>query len=234
VLTTGFNVRDIDFLVLLRATKSPVLYVQILGRALRTADGKADALIADFTDTIATLGPVDAIKGRVPTGGRKGEAPTKLCPECGNPNPASATQCVECGFQFPPPERITHGTQASAAAVLSGQKEEMFTTVPVDDVRYRLHRKEGSPTSLRVEYYSGMLCQASEWVCMSHSGYARKKAEGWWRVRSTIDAIPPSAEDAIEWLQYSDAVLRKPAAIIVNKAAKYPAIVSYQWEKEAA
>jgi DNA repair protein RadD len=234
VLTTGFNVKDIDFLVLLRATKSPVLYVQILGRALRTAPGKADALIADFTDTIATLGPVDEIKGRVPTGNRKGEAPHKLCPNCGSQNPASATECMDCGFQFPPPERIKHGAQASAAAVLSSQRDSMFETVPVSEVRYKLHEKPGSPPSLRVEYYDGLLKKASEWCCLSHTGFARTKAERWWQQRSKIDAIPGSAQEALEWIEYSDAILRKPEAIIVTKAEKYPSIVSYHWQKEAA
>ena len=234
VLTTGFNVRDIDFLVLLRATKSPVLYVQILGRALRTADGKTDALIADFTDTIATLGPVDAIKGRVPTGKRKGEAPTKLCGNCGNPNPASAKECVECGHPFPEPELIKHGVTASAAAVLSSQKENLFETVPVTEVRYRLHHKEGKPPSLRVEYYDGMLKKAAEWCCLSHEGFARTKAEKWWQQRSKIDAIPGSTEEAIEWLEYDNSILRAPEAIIVTKAEKYPSIVSYHWERQAA
>jgi DNA repair protein RadD len=229
VLTTGFNVRDIDFLVLLRATKSPVLYVQILGRALRTADGKTDALIADFTDTIATLGPVDEIKGRVKVGGRKGQAPTKICPNCGNPNPASAIECIEgCGHVFPPPERITHGSEASAAPVLSSQKESMFKVVPVDDVRYKLHQKEDKPDSLRVEYYSGVMRVASEWVCLSHDGYPRKKAESWWRQRATIDAIPSSTSDALEWLNYSNAILRKPTALTVSKE-KYSSILSYDW-----
>jgi DNA repair protein RadD len=234
VLTTGFNVRDIDFLVLLRATKSPVLYVQILGRALRTADGKTDALIADFTDTIATLGPVDAIKGRVPTGKRKGEAPTKLCGNCGNPNPASAKECVECGHPFPEPELIKHGVTASAAAVLSSQKENLFETVPVTEVRYRLHHKEGKPPSLRVEYYDGMLKKAAEWCCLSHEGFARTKAEKWWQQRSKIDAIPSSTEEAIEWLEYDNSILRAPEAIIVTKAEKYPSIVSYHWERRAS
>lgn len=231
VLTTGFNVRDIDFLVLLRATKSPVLYVQILGRALRTADGKVDALVADFTDTIATLGPVDAIKGRVPTGKRKGEAPTKLCGNCGNPNPASAKECVECGHPFPEPDLIKHGVTASAAAVLSSQKENLFETVPVTEVRYRLHHKEGKPPSLRVEYYDGMLKKAAEWCCLSHEGFARTKAEKWWQQRSKIDAIPGSTEEAIEWLEYDQSILRAPEAIIVTKAEKYPSIVSYHWER---
>ena len=234
VLTTGFNVRDIDFLVLLRATKSPVLYVQILGRALRTADGKVDALIADFTDTIATLGPVDAIKGRVPTGGRKGEAPTKLCGNCGNPNPASAKECVECGHLFPEPDLIKHGVTASAAAVLSSQKQDVFETVPVTEVRYRLHNKEGKPPSLRVEYYDGLLKKAAEWCCLSHEGFARVKAEKWWQQRSKIDAVPGSTHEAIEWLEYDNSILRAPEAIIVTKSQKYPSIVSYHWERSAS
>lgn len=232
VLTTGFDVPAVDFIALLRATKSPVLYVQIAGRGMRITDGKEDCLWADFTDTTANMGPVDAVKGRLPTGGRKGQAPSKLCPECGSQNPAAAPFCTDCGYQFPEPERIKHGVEASSAAVLSSQREAMFTTVPVTEVRYRLHEKEGSPPSLRVEYYSGMLRQASEWVCLSHQGYARIKAETWWRQRSTIDATPGNTDEALAWLDYSDAILRKPAEIIVAKSGKYPTIVSYQWEQE--
>jgi DNA repair protein RadD len=232
VLTTGFDAPEMDFIALLRATKSPVLYVQIAGRGMRLAPGKTDCLWADFTDTTSIMGPVDAVKGRLPQGGRKGEAPTKLCPSCGSQNPASATECVDCGFQFPEPERIKHGVQASAAAILSSQQETMFDTRPVTEVRYRLHHKPGSPTSLRVEYYDNMIRVASEWVCLGHDGFARKKAERWWTQRTTIDAIPSNAEQALEWLEYSDAVLRRPASIIVTKRDKYPQIVSYHWQQE--
>lgn len=232
VLTTGFDVPQVDFIALLRATKSPVLYVQIAGRGMRIADGKTDCLWADFTDTTSIMGPVDAVKGRLPTGGRKGEAPTKMCPECGSLNPAAAPECIDCGYLFPEPERIKHGTRASAAAVLSSQQETMFNTVQVTDVRYRLHQKPGSPDSLRVEYYDGLMRVASDWCCLSHQGYARTKAEAWWRQRSTIDAIPGSTDEALEWLEYSDAILRKPAQLIITKSGKYPTIVSYQWEQE--
>ena len=238
VLTTGFDAPEIDFIALLRATKSPVLYVQMAGRGMRCvgadinesiANGKADCLWADFTDTTAIMGPVDAVKGRMPTGKRKGEAPHKLCPSCGSQNPASATECVDCGYLFPEPERIKHGTEASSAAILSSQKETMFETVPITDVRYRLHQKEGKPPSLRVEYYDGLLKKAAEWVCLSHAGYARTKAESWWRQRATINAIPSNTDEALEWLEYSNEILRKPSEIIVNKSSKYPTIVSYQW-----
>lgn len=232
VLTTGFDVPAVDFIALLRATKSPVLYVQIAGRGMRLADGKENCLWADFTDTTALMGPVDAVKGRLPTGGRKGEAPTKLCPSCGSQNPASAPECMDCGFVFPEPERIKHGTQASAAAVLSSQQETNFEVRPVSEVRYKLHVKPGSPTSLRVEYYDNLIRVASEWVCLGHEGFARKKAERWWTQRTTIDAIPGDAEQALEWLEYSDAILRQPASIVVTKKDKYPQIVSYHWQKE--
>jgi DNA repair protein RadD len=232
VLTTGFDVPELDFIALLRATKSPVLYVQIAGRGMRLAPGKTDCLWADFTDTTAIMGPVDAVKGRLPTGGRKGEAPTKLCPSCGSQNPTAVPECLDCGFLFPEPERIKHGVTASAAAVLSSQKEAMFDTVPVTEVKYRLHEKPGSPPSLRVEYYDGMLRQASEWVCLSHPGYARRKAEMWWTARTRIDAIPGTAEEALEWLEYDGRILRAPAAIVLTKGAKYPTVVSYHWEAE--
>lgn len=241
VLTTGFDVPEVDFIALLRATKSPVLYVQIAGRGMRCVganineskeNGKADCLWADFTDTTANMGPVDSVKGKLPSGKRKGEAPHKMCPECGSQNAAGATECLDCGHLFPEPERIKHGVEASSAAILSTQRDTMFITVPVSDVRYEPHQKEGSPTSLRVEYYDGVMRAASEWVCLSHQGFARTKAEGWWRQRTTIDAIPGSTEQALEWLDYSEAILRRPAAIIVNKSAKYPTIVSYHWEKE--
>lgn len=232
VLTTGFDVPELDFIALLRATKSPVLYVQIAGRGMRLAPGKTDCLWADFTDTTALMGPVDAVKGRIATGGRKGEAPSKLCPECGSKTSAAAMQCLDCGFMFPEPERIKHGAEASAAAVLSSQQEDLFRSCVVTDMRYRIHHKDGSPPSLRVEYYDGMLRVASEWCCLSHTGYARVKAEKWWMQRSTIDAIPRSAEEAVEWLEYSDAILRKPAAVLVTKNDKYPKIVSYHWQHD--
>ena len=234
VLTTGFDVPEVDFIALLRATKSPVLYVQIAGRGMRIAEGKTDCLWADFTDTTANMGPVDAVKGRLPNTKGTGQPPFKLCPKCGSQNAAGATECLDCGYLFPEPERIKHGVAASNAAVLSSQREGMFHTLPVTEVRYRAHHKEGSPPSLRVEYYDGIVRAASEWVCLSHDGYARTKAESWWRGRTTIDAIPGSTEQALEWLDYSEDILRKPAAIIVNKSGKYPTIVSYHWEKEAA
>lgn len=238
VLTTGFDVPAVDFIGLLRATKSPVLYVQIAGRGMRclgadlaqsVENGKPDCMWADFTDTTMRMGPVDAIKGRTAVGGsRGGEAPKKICPHCGSQNPTSTLFCVDCAAKFPEPERVKHGASASGAAVLSDQVSKV-ETVPVQEVRYRIHHKAGSPDSLRVDYVSGMLTVAKEWVCLSHTGFARLKAEKWWTERATIEQIPASAEAAMEWLGYDLTILRAPAEIQVSTAGKYPSVVGYQW-----
>lgn len=48
VLTEGTDLPACDAVVLARPTRSPVLYTQIVGRALRPLDGKSDALVLDI------------------------------------------------------------------------------------------------------------------------------------------------------------------------------------------
>lgn len=59
-LTTGVD-WDVRCISLVRPTKSEMLYVQIIGRGLRTAPGKADCLILDHSDTTLRLGFVTDI-----------------------------------------------------------------------------------------------------------------------------------------------------------------------------
>ncbi len=48
-------------MILARPTKSEILYTQIIGRGLRTADGKDHCLILDHSDTTLRLGFVTDI-----------------------------------------------------------------------------------------------------------------------------------------------------------------------------
>ncbi|PWT72141.1 MAG: hypothetical protein C5B60_09945 [Chloroflexi bacterium] len=105
-LTVGVDY-DVRCLVLARPTKSEMLYVQIIGRALRTAEGKEHALILDHTDTTARLGMVTDIHhehlddGRFrqkKTAERKPALP-RPCPKCAFLIPVGAKLCPECGFE---------------------------------------------------------------------------------------------------------------------------------------
>lgn len=229
VLTTGFDVPEIDCIALLRNTKSPVLYVQMAGRGMRLSSSKADCLWLDFTDTTANLGPVDAITGRAKKKSKNSMAPTKICETCGNPNHASARLCVECGAPFDIAESDPHGVQASAAAVLSSQ---LITTVRhyVNRVTYHRHEKPGKPASLRVEYWDGLRRVAREWVGLeSDSQFARSKASHWWWHR-TGQVTPPSVDDAMITIEILGGI-KEPTAVITNESGKYPEIVSYEWSQ---
>lgn len=244
-LAIGFDVPDVDCLIWLRPTISPVLYVQGSGRGLRIADGKTDCLWIDYTDTTARLGPIDKIKGR-----KKGKGPTDpqapyaICDECGaQVRPASLTHCPECGALLREPEAKPF-VGASVAAVLSRQLTAKVVRYPVDKVTYHRHVKPGSPDSMRVEYWSGLRVVAKEWVCFAHQGFAGEKARQWWlkRVAQTDDDLtrPPAATiKALELLAGYEPFARAPlsavvpAFIHVNEYGKYPEIIRFEWETTA-
>lgn len=245
VLTTGFDSPAIDFIALLRATKSLVLYNQIAGRGMRVVgadigesirNGKRDCVWADFTNTTEELGPVDQIRGREPPRKVKGEAPFRICDNCGNRNHASALTCRECGHKFPEPERIKHGQEATGAAVMGAEVDARRPTYEITDVVYRVHHKRGaepgkSSTSMRVEYMCGFKCVAKEWVLMDHTGYGRRAAEAWWsrRVSEPGIPVPSSSKEAVEWAE-AGALLR-PYSIQVSLEKDYPEIIYYEWTK---
>ncbi len=229
-LATGFDVPDVDCVIWLRPTKSPVLYVQGAGRGLRIADGKTDCLWLDFSDTTERLGPVDAIKGRAKREKTDAGAPYKLCPECAaQVTPANAEICPFCGYEFPPPEAI-EARKASNAAVMSHQIAPKINAYDVSRVSYGIHKKEGKPDSLKVTYWAGMRVIASEWVCFDHSGFARAKAETWFVKRrpARFTAIPSSVAQFFDW--HADGFqLAEPTQIKVDESGKYPEIIGYQF-----
>jgi DNA repair protein RadD len=234
-LATGFDVPDVDCIVWCRPTISPVLYVQGAGRGLRPAPGKTDCLWLDFSDTTERLGPIDAIKGRKKTAKRKDQAaPFTVCDACGaQVIPASAMFCPECGAQLREETRVFKG--ASDSAILSTQIAPKLVTYPVDNVTYAIHKKEGSPDSLRVEYWSGLRVVAREWVCFEHPGFAGEKARKWWAKRdSACWGIPHSTQDALFYAKGQAgkyAGIEEPTSITVNESGKYPDIIGYNWSE---
>ncbi len=197
VLTTGFDAPQVDCVALLRPTMSPGLYYQMVGRGFRLAPGKDDCLVLDFGGNVLRHGPVDALAIADKGEREGGQAPAKECPQCQAVIAAGFAACPHCGFVFPPPEREKHEREASSAGVLSGQ----VTTTEhlVRDIFYAVHLKRGAPPeapkTLRVEYEVGLNQVHKEWVCFEHSGFARGKAEAWWRARCRLP-VPSTAAEA--------------------------------------
>ncbi len=224
VLLIGFNAPHSDLLAMGRPTQSAGLWVQAVGRILRLSPGKIDGLVLCFGGNIARFGPVDAItikdkkKSDVP-----GEMPEKICPECESPNPISARECIECGFEFPPV--VTKiDTKASTGAMLTTQMIPAAAEwVDVDKVTYRLNPgKADKPDTMRVDYFCG-LARHSEFICIEHSGYPRQKANQWWNRRNRYDCgLPDVVKDA---LKRTDELI-VPSQIQVKPNGKYTEIVA--------
>jgi superfamily II DNA or RNA helicase len=112
VLTTGFDA-DVRCIILARPTKSEILYTQMIGRGLRTAEGKDHCLILDHSDTTLRLGFVtDIHKSELHDGSankatveRKAPLP-KECQQCHFLKPPKAVKCPACGFQPTPQNKV--------------------------------------------------------------------------------------------------------------------------------
>ena len=228
-LSVGFDVPDVDCIIWCRPTRSPVLYVQGMGRGTRIADGKTDCLVLDFTDTVERLGPVDTIQGRAKKRSGTQEAPYSICPDCGERNAPAALICIHCGGQIREEEAKPLDAKVSLAALLSNQASiSELIWHDVTRVDYGLHRKEGKPDSLRVDYYAGLLRVATEWVCFSHIGYARQKAENWW-MRRENKSMPSGTQEALEWLEFHN--IEEPVRIATRKNGKYTEVKDYEFNR---
>jgi superfamily II DNA or RNA helicase len=105
-LTTGVD-WDVRCLILARPTKSEMLFVQIIGRALRTADGKYCAIILDHSDTTQRLGFVTDIhhehlddgKPKEKAEAKPREALPRECKNCTALIPPKVRACPECGHE---------------------------------------------------------------------------------------------------------------------------------------
>lgn len=218
VLTTGFDVPDIDCLVFLRPTMSPGLFVQMAGRGTRIADGKTDCLILDFARNLDRHGPVDTIGAPRPGSGEPGEAPMKKCPECGATMYAGAMTCPTCGLEMPrDPEKKLVG-KASNAKAMAGDEPERREVV---GIHFAVHQKEGKPDSLRVEYDTGLQI-VRQWICPNHGDYARYKAEKWWNRMIPGMLMPADMETAVCVAREN---CRMPVAIWTRMNGKFEEVV---------
>jgi DNA repair protein RadD len=108
-LTTGID-WDVRCIILARPTKSEMLFVQMIGRGLRTADCKDDCLILDHSDNHLRLGFVTDIHHETLDDGRERpkaepkakEALPKKCAKCSFLKPPKMLICPACGFKPEP------------------------------------------------------------------------------------------------------------------------------------
>jgi DNA repair protein RadD len=211
VATTGFDAPGVDLLALCRPTTSTALHVQMLGRGMRPAPGKADCLVLDFAGNVGRLG--------LPTAPRISVQPKREAAETAVEVDAPAVERDRTPYR----ERIG----VRPAGSLDGP-----APVPVVDVGYRRHDKPGAPPSLRVSYRLNGHPARAEWLALWHPNpWARNQARRRWHERAPQGT--PTPRNIEEALRLAPRLAVPPAVRVVSRPGK-PDAVEPVWEREVA
>jgi superfamily II DNA or RNA helicase len=108
----GFDLPELACVVLARPTRSLQLYLQMIGRGLRTAEGKRDCLVLDHSGCVHfhgfaadprvwTLDGEHALVEPEQTARERRDAKQLNCPECACVF-SGGRLCPECGYYFAP------------------------------------------------------------------------------------------------------------------------------------
>lgn len=117
VLTTGFD-SDVRCIVDAKPTRSEMLFVQTIGRGLRTAPDKKDCLILDHAGNFLRLGmPTDIDYDELDDGSCRSGSERRperrvplprLCEKCNAVLPPKTNVCTECGHEHEVVSLVQH------------------------------------------------------------------------------------------------------------------------------
>lgn len=238
ILTTGFDHPPIDAICMLRPTMSPTLWVQMLGRGTRPFEGeyaghvwyrKRNCLVMDFAGNSVRLGPIDDPRIPNPKSKNGGDAPVKICENCGEYNHIRVRFCTDCGMEFEFKQKLTR--KADTAELLSNPIAEVYV-YDVSMVGCGKHTSKKTGNKMLKFTYSvhGTRERYLEFMNFEASGMALHKAHDWWRQRSAEPI--PTTNDEVFIAFYAPGKLRKPLKIRVHTNTQFPEILGVaQWEE---
>lgn len=242
ILTTGFDYPNIDMIVLLRATLSTGLYMQMMGRGLRlkTEENK-DCLVLDFAENVMRHGPITEIEyptAKKGKGKKEGNAPCKECPNCLEVIPAMSMKCPECGYEFPPRTklwRLYDGDVNGGESKLWIVESWLFDKTK--------SRKNGKGMWVISYYVERSLYSIKQFILFEHTGYAYSKSV---KIMRTIcekrgldfsDYYLGLNEEGKKLYDFDKAISDiskkgKPLYVITEKNGKFDNVTDLFWEDE--
>lgn len=216
IVSEGWDYPPTDAVVLLRPTRSAVLYVQTVGRALRIAEGKTDALVLDYGNVVATLGPLDnpKILGSRRTKKEK-EEKELVCPKCFEYQFPKKQYCPKCDYKFyedKPKDFLKSLTTKSESNAALLSKEVKPKVVEIQSVRFSKYISKNGNPCLRVDYeQKGFIpFSVSEYFSYNHDfGYKNMQ-------RRMIDLHAPIADDLDGQVNVKPGRIPKSIEVIID------------------
>lgn len=231
VLTTGFDYPDIDLIAMLRPTMSASLYVQMAGRGMRVKSHTDHCLVLDFAGVVATHGPITAVQPPKKAGEGNGEAPVKVCDNCGELCAIAVAICPACLTPFPEPERKKLELRNDDIMGLEGSDLE------VTSWSWRKHVSRASGKEMLSCTYYGSLSDKpiTEYLPVLHEGYAGQRAlQQLFNMANAADAyladvVKMEGSEGLEHLATQMNGSRPPKAIEYRMDGKFHRVIKRSW-----
>jgi DNA repair protein RadD len=232
VLTTGFDYPDIDLIAMLRPTMSASLYVQMAGRGMRVKSHTDHCLVLDFAGVVATHGPITAVQPPKKAGDGNGEAPVKVCDNCGELCAISVAVCPACLHPFPEPERKKLELHQDDIMGLEG------SDLDVTGWSWRKHvSKASGKEMIAVTYYGGLSDPAiTEYLPVLHDGYAGDRSIQQCMIMANSSGADLSqahrCHGQSDWLEYIVAEMggsNPPSSIEFKRDGKFFRVMKRRW-----
>ena len=207
IMTTGSNIPQITAIVLLRATRSPGLYVQMIGRGLRLHDGKTNCKVFDWGGNAVRHGPLNKPFTFHRERSRSMKPVGKKCPECDTVMPINQRKCDSCEWVEPAPEPKEQNPKVKNKAFVGdivGYAEQPKWKQCVGWRAVSWKAKNSGDMMIKVSYdLVGHDWPVNEWLGPEHD--FRKLLGAKWRRRyrdltGMGEDAPSTVESAVLWI----------------------------------
>jgi DNA repair protein RadD len=218
VLTTGFDASNVDCVVLLRASKSKSLIVQMLGRGSRLCAGKQDCLILDAAENLRRHIPIDGIP--------KVMRSPKLAEE--ESQERVSRKRIERERLARHDAFVAKGIDPLAAEV----EEDGSMAIRVTEAKYMLRPAKKYPdrNNLLVSYRGvtawGAERRVTQFVLFQYPGRPGVEASTWFTRRGMVKPEDPRRALAMAW------VAPTPTEIIVRKKDGWDQVMMEHFDED--
>jgi DNA repair protein RadD len=172
ILAEGFDFTALQCVVLMRATKSPGLFVQMAGRIIRPHQDKEHGFLLDYGTNIERLGSLDNITAPK-NKKREGTAPLKPCLNCATLNNLSAKKCKECEAEFISTDETGNYTMRTKAQAMAAKIEHY----DIDQVMFeRAWSVKSNLPMIKALMYHDYELVHTQYFCFDHTGFAKDKS----------------------------------------------------------
>jgi len=155
-LTRGFDVADVEVLILARPLrKALAVHIQMMGRVMRTSDGKTEALILDHSGNCSRFWHEmnelfeygvrkldDGKRKEKPKPDEKPDLDPIKCPNCGHLHLPRPT-CPHCGHEYPKRQSVQHVPGTLKEILKDGTARQKTEALWPQIARYAIDRRGG-------------------------------------------------------------------------------------------